>query len=132
KGLQLSQDIMKLNHTLGELNNNFTEYGEWLYFITVMGEPSADQPWGWQIDGHHLIINYFVLRDQVVMSPCFYGSEPVIARSGKFKGVSILQDEQSRGLAVLRSLDDGQRKKAVLETNKPGNNNVAEAFKDNV
>jgi hypothetical protein len=133
KGLKLSQDIMKLNHTLGELNNdNFTEYGEWLYHITVMGEPSADKPWGWQIDGHHLIINYFVLRDQVVMSPAFYGSEPVIARSGKYQGVSILQDEQSRGLAMLKSLTPDQRKLAVLDANKTGNNNVAEAFKDNV
>src|SRR5688572_17904602 len=133
KGLKLSQDIMKLNHTLGELNsNNFTEYGEWLYHITIMGEPSADKPWGWQIDGHHLIINYFVLRDQVVMSPAFYGSEPVVARAGKYKGTAILQEEQARGLAMLRRLTDGQRKKAVLATAKPGNNNVGEAFKDNV
>ena len=131
KGLKLSQDIMKLNHTLGELNNNFTEYGEWLYHITVMGEPSADQPWGWQVDGHHLIINYFVLRDQVVMSPAFYGSEPVIARAGKYRGVTILQEEQNRGLAMLRSLDAAQRQKAVLDASKPGNNNHAEGFKDN-
>ena len=41
KGLQLTRDIMRLNHTLGELNNNnFDEYGEWLYWITVMGAPS--------------------------------------------------------------------------------------------
>jgi hypothetical protein len=133
KGLKLSQDIMKLNHTLGELNNNnFTEYGEWLYHITIMGEPSADQPWGWQLDGHHLIINYFVLRDQVVMSPVFVGSEPVVAKAGKYQGVAILQDEQNRGLALLRSLSESQRKKAVLESNKPGNNNLTEAFKDNV
>ncbi len=71
-GLKLSRDIMNLNRTLGELNeNNFDEYNEWLYWITVMGEPSADQPWGWQVDGHHLIINYFVLGDQVVMTPLF-------------------------------------------------------------
>jgi hypothetical protein len=124
---------MKLNHTLGELNNNnFTEYGEWLYHITVMGEPSATQPWGWQIDGHHLIVNYFVLGDQVVMSPCFYGSEPVVARAGKYQGVVILQEEQNRGLAMLRSLDEAQRKKAVLSVGKAGNNNLAEGFKDNV
>ena len=133
KGLKLSQDIMKLNHTLGELNNdNFTEYGEWLYYITVMGEPSATKPWGWQIDGHHLIINYFVLGDQVVMSPVFVGSEPVIAPSGKYKGLSILQEEQQRGLDFLRSLTDAQRKVAVLSASKPGNDNQAEGFKDNV
>jgi len=133
KGLQLSQDIMKLNHTLGELNNDdFVQYGEWLYHITIMGAPSADKPWGWQIDGHHLIINYFVLGDQVVMSPVFVGSEPVRAPSGKFQGLTILQEEQSRGLALRRSLTEAQAKRAVLESAKTGNNNLTEAWKDNV
>lgn len=132
KGLKLTRDIMRLNHTLGELNNNnFEEYGEWRYHITMMGKPSATEPWGWQLDGHHAIINYFVLGDQVVMTPFFVGSEPVIATSGKFKGVSILQDEQGKGLAMLHALTDGQRSKAVLEVSKTGNNNLGEAFKDN-
>ena len=132
KGLQLSKDIMKLNHTLGEINNNFQEYGEWLYWITVMGEPSATEPWGWQMDGHHLIINYFVLGDQVVMTPLFVGSEPVIAETGKYKGIQILQDEQDSGLKMLRSLNEKQRSEAVIELSKDGNNNLTEAFKDNV
>lgn len=133
KGLKLTRDIMRLNHTLGELNgNNFEEYGEWLYWITIMGTPSATEPWGWQLDGHHVIINYFVLGDQVVMTPLFVGSEPVTAESGKFKGTSILQQEQNGGLALVRGLDDTQRKAAVLEVSKAGNNNLTEAFKDNV
>lgn len=133
KGLKLSRDIMRLNHTLGELNNNnFEEYGEWLYWITVMGTPSATEPWGWQMDGHHLIINYFVLGDQVVMTPLFVGSEPVIAHAGKYKGTAILQEEQNRGLALVNALDEAQRKKAILTFSKTGNNNVGEAFKDNV
>jgi len=132
-GLKLSRDIMRLNYTLGELNSNdFDQYGEWLYWITIMGDPSAREPWGWQIDGHHLIINYFVLGDQVVMSPAFFGSEPAVARSGKFAGTSILQDEQAAGLAMIRSLDAAQQKKAILRVSKTGNDNVGEAFKDNV
>jgi hypothetical protein len=133
KGMKLSQDIMKLNHTLGELNqNDFERYDETLYWVTVMGEPSKDKPWGWQVDGHHLVLNYFVLGDQVVMSPCFFGSEPVTAPSGKYQGTTILAEEQRRGLNMIRSLDDAQRKKAVLASAKPGNNNLTEAFKDNV
>ena len=133
KGLQLSRDIMKLNETLGELNHNdFVRYGETLYWVTVMGTPSATQPWGFQIDGHHLIINYFVLGDQVVMSPVFLGSEPVIAPSGKYKGLAILQEEQNRGVKMLLALDEAQRKRAILEFSKTGNNNLTEAFKDNV
>ena len=132
KGLKLSQDIMKLNHTLGEINNNFEEYGEWLYWITIMGEPSKTEPWGWQMDGHHLIINYFVIGNQVVMTPLFVGSEPVIAETGKYKGISILQDEQDMGLSFLNSLDENQKQKAILEVSKEGNNNLTEAFRDNV
>ena len=133
KGLKLTRDVMKLNHTLGELNNNdFEQYGEWLYHLTVMGEPSGSAPWGWQLDGHHMIINYFVLGDQVVMTPFFTGSEPVTATAGKFRGTTILQDEQTAGLAMINALDDGQRKKAILQASKTGNNNLTEAWKDNV
>jgi uncharacterized protein DUF3500 len=133
KGLKQTRDIMRLNYTLGELNNNdFEQYGEWLYNITVMGKPSAKDPWGWQLDGHHAIINYLVLGDQVVMTPFFAGSEPVTATSGKFKGTTILQDEQNNGLAMINLLTDDQRKKAVLQVSKTGNNNLTEAFKDNV
>ena len=106
RACKLTRDIMRLNETLGELTgNNFDEYGEWQYYITVMGQPSATEPWGWQFDGHHVIINYFVLGDQVVMTPFFAGSEPVVAPSGKYKGTAILQDEQNRGLALINALD---------------------------
>ncbi|MEW5918410.1 MAG: DUF3500 domain-containing protein [Gemmatimonadota bacterium] len=133
KGLKLTRDIMRLNHTLGELNNNnFVEYGEWLYWITVMGQPSETEPWGWQLDGHHVIINYFVLGDQVVMTPMFVGSEPVTAESGKYRGTTILQEEQNAGLALIQALDDVQRRAAIIEVSKTGNNNLTEAFRDNV
>jgi hypothetical protein len=132
RGLKQTRDIMRLNETLGELNNNdFQQYGEWRYHITVMGKPSATEPWGWQFDGHHAIINYFVLGDQVVMTPFFAGSEPVIATSGKYKGTSVLQEEQNRALALAVSLEDGQRAKAILSTEKTRNNNLTEAWKDN-
>ena len=133
KGLKLSRDIMNLNHTLGELNNNdFEQYGDSLYWITVMGSPSDKEPWGWQLDGHHLNINYFVMGDQVVMSPTFTGSEPVIANAGKYAGTRVLQDEQDKGLALLKALDEKQRAKAIINVSKSGNNNVGEAFKDNI
>jgi hypothetical protein len=133
KGLKLTRDIMHLNETLGELNgNNFVEYGEWKYWISVMGEPSSTEPWGWQLDGHHLNLNYFVLGDQVVMTPAFWGSEPTVATSGKYAGTAILRDEQDRGLAMIRALTPAQRSQAVLQTSKAGNNILAQAFSDNI
>jgi hypothetical protein len=133
KGLRLTRDIMRLNETLGELTDgNFDEYGEWLYHVTVMGKPSGTAPWGWQLDGHHVIINYFILGDQVVVTPFFAGSEPVIAKSGKYRGTAVLQDEQNRGLALVNALDDAGRARAVLKFSKTGDENLTEAWKDNV
>ena len=132
RGLKLTRDIMRLNETLAELTNDREFLGEGRYFLTVMGKPSASEPWGFQLDGHHAIINYFVLGDQVVMTPFFTGSEPVTATSGKYKGVSILQDEQNRGLDMLLALDKAQRAKAILNPDKTANYNLTEAFKDNV
>lgn len=133
KGFQLSRDIMRLNHTLGELNDHdFVYFGEWKYWIAIMGRPSKDKPWGWQIDGHHLIINYFVLGDQVVMTPTFMGSEPAVAESGRYQGVAVLQAEQDQGLAMIRALTQEQRQQAILHPAKVDDYNLAEAFKDNL
>ncbi|MGH9312704.1 MAG: DUF3500 domain-containing protein [Vicinamibacterales bacterium] len=132
RGLETSRAIMRLNGHLAELVQNFEEYGEGLYHLTVMGEPSDSEPWGWQLDGHHLIINYFVQRDQVVMTPTFMGSEPVSAETGQYAGTVVLQDEQNAGLVLLKSLSDDQRKKAVVAPEKPGNNAQAQAFRDNL
>lgn len=132
KGLLLSKDIMKTDQTLKELNNGSLDYDEELYFLTIMGQPSSTEPWGWQIDGHHLVINYFILRDQVVMSPVFMGGEPIITTSGKYKGNTLFQDEQNFGLALMQSLTQEQQKEATISNIKTGNNNVAEANKDNL
>jgi len=133
KGLALTRDIMHLNETLGELNNdNFVEYGEGKYWLTFMGEPSASEPWGWQLDGHHLILNYFVLGDQVVMTPTFWGSEPAVATSGKYAGTRIMDAEQEKGLALIRALDNEQQQAAIIARPKSGNNILTQAFSDNV
>jgi hypothetical protein len=133
KGMKLTRDIMRLNETLGELTGgNFVEYGEWKYWISIMGEPSTNEPWGWQLDGHHLNLNYFVMGDQVVMTPAFWGSEPTVATSGKYAGVSILQDEQGRGLQMIRALTPDQRTQAIVQVAKKGNNILTQAFSDNV
>jgi hypothetical protein len=40
KGLEKTRNIMRLNETVAELTKRFEEYGEGLYHLTVMGEPS--------------------------------------------------------------------------------------------
>jgi hypothetical protein len=113
-GFSTARDIMRLNHTIGEITDSWTEYGEWVYFISVFGTPSETEPWGWQIDGHHLIVNCFVLGDQVVATPMFMGSEPMVAETGIYQGTSVLQPEQNEGLELINALRAEQRSKAML------------------
>lgn len=132
RGYRTSRDIMRLNYHLAELVDNFDEYGEFLYYFTIMGEPSEDEPWGWQFDGHHLVINYFVLGDQVVMTPVFMGSEPISASSGRYAGTSIMALEQSTALELMQSLSSAQRAQAVLSVDKSRGENQAEMLRDNI
>jgi hypothetical protein len=133
KGLEKTRNVMRLNQTIAELTKNFTEYGDGLYNLTVMGEPSLTEPWGWQLEGHHLVINYFVLGDQVVMTPAFLGSEPVIAESGKYAGTAVLQDEQNKGLALMQSLSAEQQRQATITPGKKTANNAqSQAYRDNL
>ena len=132
RGMKQTRNIMRLNETLAEMSGDHDFLGEWFYYFTIMGVPSATEPWGFQLDGHHAIINYFVLGDQVVATPFFTGSEPTVAPSGKYKGLSVLQEEQAQGLAMLQALNAQQRAKAVLNPVKTRDYNLTEAFKDNV
>jgi len=131
KGLELSKDIMKTDQTLKEIHNGSPDYDEELYFFTMMGTPSDTEPWGWQLDGHHLIINYFILGDQIVMSPVFMGGEPIVTTAGKYKGNTIFQDEQNIGLAFMQTLSNELQSEATISKEKTKNNNLAEASKDN-
>ena len=114
RGFHTARDIMRLNHTVGEITGSWTEYGEWVYFMSLFGEPSEHEPWGWQIDGHHLIVNCFVVGDQIVITPVFMGSEPVVAETGIYRGTSVLQTEQNIGLEFIHALSAQQRGKAIL------------------
>jgi hypothetical protein len=131
KGLALTEAIRKTDQTLREVNADPVSYDEELYFFTVMGRPSATEPWGWQIDGHHLVINYFVLADQVVMTPVFIGGEPAVTTTGVHAGNAVMQTEQNQGLALMRALDGSQQQAATIRRDKPGNDIEAQADRDN-
>lgn len=131
KGLQKSRSIMKMEAHLATLRPDNKLLGGEKYWFTFMGTPSAKEPWGWQIDGHHLVINYFVLESQIVMTPTFMGSEPTYAESGINKGLRTFEAEESRGLDFYQSLNAEQKAKARLWDKKEMDFNRTEAFRDN-
>jgi hypothetical protein len=113
-GYDNARDVMKLNEHAAEITNRPDEFGEWYYWISMFGEPSPTEPWGWQIDGHHLIVNCFILGDQLTMTPDFRGSEPVHARSGKYVGTRVFREEEALGLELMNALTPEQQKQAVI------------------
>ena len=131
EGFRVARDIMRLNQVMGDITDRHDDFGEELYWLSLFGAPSGDAPWGWQLDGHHLNVSYFVLGDQVVMTPSFMGSEPVFARSGKYAGTRVMEAEQRAGLSLIDALDAAQRAKAIIG-DKPLPDIVASAYRDNL
>src|SRR5215831_6261422 len=129
-GYQTARDVMRLNQHALEITGKPEEYGEWFYWVSIFGEPSPAEPWGWQIDGHHLNVNCFVLGDQLVVTPNFMGSEPVLARFGKYQGTRVFAAEEEQGYALMRALSSEERQRATIGTDLPSELFTA-AFNDN-
>jgi hypothetical protein len=85
------------------------------YYFSIFGTPSAGGTWGYRVEGHHLSQNYTVVKGVVVDAPSFFGSNPAEVREGPRKGLRVLAGEDDLGREVLNSLDDAQRKIAVVD-----------------
>jgi hypothetical protein len=59
------------------------------------------------------------------------GSEPVTAESGKYKGTTVLREEEAAGYALMGALTAAQRAKATIGSDLPFDG-YASGFKDNV
>lgn len=130
-GFETARNIMRLNDFVRDLTGRAEEYDEWYYWMSVFGTPSASEPWGWQIDGHHLIVNCLVLGDQIVLTPNFMGSEPVATEIGRFAGTRVLQAEERQGLALMRALEPAQQSQARIASTLPPEL-FAAAYRDNL
>lgn len=113
RGFAQARDIMRLNELLATVSGSPDEFGEWPYFLSVFGQPGQTEPWGWQIDGHHLNINCVVVGDQLVLTPTFMGSEPCQVHDGPLAGTSVFGTEERAGLDLIRSLDQQQQTGAI-------------------
>lgn len=94
------------------------------YFFTVFGAPSEAGTWGLSVEGHHLSFNV-TLRDGVVVdsTPQFLGANPAEVKTS-FPGLPepgerVLGGEETLAFDLVRSLDDGQRAKAVIVAEAP-------------
>ena len=86
-----------------------------LYFFSIFGTPGAKGTWGWRVEGHHLSLNFTVAGGRPASGgPSFMGTNPGEVRQGPHKGLRVLSGEEDMGRALVKSLDEGQRKTAIL------------------
>jgi hypothetical protein len=104
KGFAKARGAMRTNGFLGELVNAPRVMNEYSYNFSLFGEPSLTEPWGWNLFGHHLCLNCFVLNNQMVLSPDFVGAEPNCIDCGPYAGLALFQDEERLGLELMRAL----------------------------
>jgi hypothetical protein len=78
------------------------------YFIALFGNPETDGSWGFQLDGHHLSLNFLVHGDEVTIVPAHLGTSPTT-----INGTEVLEDERHDALALLNSLNTNQKEKAI-------------------
>lgn len=113
KGFEKIQQIMDGDEVnkINERNNPI--FGRDLYFISFLGTPSEKSPWMLQFGGHHLALNITIAGDRGVLTPTLTGAQPALYTMNG-KTVRPLGAESDKAIALLNSLDDAQRKQAIL------------------
>jgi hypothetical protein len=88
-------------------------FGEDLYYISILGTPSATAAWMLQFGGHHLAINVTIAGERGILTPTLTGAQPALYTIDG-KTIRPLGEESDKALALLNALDEAQRKQAIL------------------
>ena len=91
-----------------------------LYYVSLFGEPSHDSPWGWRLEGHHLSVNFLIVKSQgIAVTPNFFGANPAHVFKGPRAGLRVLSDEEDMARRLLTSLDQPRRNRAIINEEAP-------------
>lgn len=88
-------------------------FGRGEYYVSILGKPSAAEPWMMQFGGHHLAINVTVAGRDSVLAPTHTGAQPA-SYSVDGKLVRPLGDENDRAFELINALNPEQQKQAIL------------------
>ncbi|KAJ9139166.1 NAD(P)-binding protein [Pleurostoma richardsiae] len=114
EGYQKALGAMRINHFLGELVQSPGVMNEYSYNCVFFAEPSTTRPWGFSFYGHHLCLNVFLYKTQIVISPWFTGAEPNFIDEGEYKGTRILANEEALGLRLMQDLPPAKQTDAQV------------------
>src|SRR5215831_17641133 len=113
RGFEKVQQIVEADGVLKRNEGNNPMFGEDLYYISILGTPSAKDPWMLQFGGHHLALNITIAGERGVLTPTLTGAQPALyAVNGKT--VRPLGQESDKAVTLFNALDETQRKQAIL------------------
>jgi hypothetical protein len=114
RGYSRCEAIMQLDSVVAQITQDPVTYDPGNYSVTVFGLPSGREPWGWRIEGHHLSLNFLHAAESVTVTPAFFGAHPACVEHGRLKGLRVLGAEEDLGRQLVRSLQDGLRRRAII------------------
>lgn len=94
-------------------------FGSDNYFLAFFGDPRTDAQWGWLIQGHHLGVSFTVADGRAAFLPMFVGATPLAVEEDVETGWSALAQEVTRGVELVASLTESQRRVAVSTAEVP-------------
>ena len=113
RGVEQVVENMNGDEVLKQRGGGRPQFGKAEYFVSILGKPSATEPWMWQFGGHHLGINATFARDRITLSPSLTGGQPV---SYAYEGKSVRQlaREQDKMFELIGALSENELKQVVL------------------
>jgi hypothetical protein len=115
-GYEKTRTIMDLENVLRELNPENRNRIPENYFVAIYGVPDKDGTWGWSFQGHHVVLNFTVVKDAIAFAPFFFGSNPAEIKDGPRKGTRPLAAEEDIAFELLRSFSANQKQTAIFQS----------------
>lgn len=115
KGYAKTKNIMDLEYVLKELNPTQTSRIPENYFVAIYGTPHTDSAWGWSFHGHHVALNFTVVKNKIAFAPFFFGTNPAEIKEGPKKGTRVIKEEEEIAFELVNSFSKEQLQKAMIQ-----------------
>lgn len=116
QGVIKADTVMSLDQVLKEIEVNPTnERDPEKYYFSVFGEPSETGTWGYRVEGHHLALNFTIVKGHVASTPSFFGANPAEVRGTSRNGLRTLAREEDLARDLVKALSDAQRAVAIVD-----------------
>ena len=123
EGYAKAMAIMGLETILRELEGPVRRFvrDPDLYYLTLFGPPSCKSSWGWRVEGHHLSLNFLIVRGRrVAPTPNFFGANPARVPEGyRLSNVRVLAREEDLARQLLISMEAEERAKTIFDPDAP-------------